>query len=408
VKWIALLLFAAVVFTLWVLERRHTVDGNPTALPGSPPSTQQNVSASANPLTNNSLSVAERVTATLEKVSRASGNESSSNALVRFANEIRVADIPAALAAIKDLPGSRPQNELRQLLVRRWTKSDAPAAAAWVERNLSGAARTSALNAVATAWGEQDALSAENWARQLPEGDERNGALLSIAREVTRDNPIAALSMAVELPQSAARDEFLMHSAAEWATTDSKKAIEWGKKIEDADLRALLLGATATAAAGSDAPMAATLAAQSLPPGRAQDDADVSIVQHWVQKEPEQAAGWVTAFPPGTLRDTALDALVKLWADKDLTEAGKWVNTLTPGAGSDIAIAAYVEKVSVQFPEMAAEWANEIRDAKLRQQRLENLAESWLQSDPPAARQWLAQSNLPQEVKTRLLDRAKQ
>jgi hypothetical protein len=408
VKWIALLVFAGVVFTLWILERRQPVDSRSLPTPSVASATQANSSFRTNLQMMNAISIVERVTATVEKVVRDAGAEWPSAVLAKFANDIHIADIPAALAAVKDLPTSRPQGELRQLLVRRWTKADAPTAAAWVERNFSGVARKAALNGVATAWAENDATSAENWARQLSESDERSGALLSIAGEVTRENPIAALSLAVELPQSQARDEFLARSAADWATADSKNAIEWGKKIEDAELRARLLGAIATASAGNDAAAAATLAAQSLPPGRAQDDAVVSIVQRWVQREPEQAGAWVTAFPQGKLRDTALDALVKIWADKDLTEAGKWVNTLPPGTGSDVAIAAYVEKIAVQFPEMAAEWANEIRDTKLRDARLENLAELWLQSDAPAARKWLAQSPLSEATKTRLLERAKQ
>lgn len=323
-------------------------------------------------------------------------------ALVKLVEGIRLTDAPAALSASVGQT-NRVSTEFRQLLVRRWTKGDAPAAAEWVERNLSGAARFSALNAVASTWAESDAAGAEQWARRLPDLEERGNSLLAIAGEMTRDDPAAALALAVDLPPGLVRDEFLLHAAGEWAGRDAKSAIEWGQQIQNEDLRAQMLAAIATGFAEKDPAAAAALAAQSMPAGRAQDDAVVGIVQRWVQQNPEQAAAWVAAFPEGTLRDTALEAVVKLWADRDLTEAGAWVNSLSARAGSDVAIAAYVEKLAVQFPEMAVEWAQEIRSPVLRDERLVHLAELWLHHDAPAARQWIDQAPLAPETKARLL-----
>lgn len=323
-------------------------------------------------------------------------------ALVKLVEGMRLTDVPVAITASVGQT-NRMASEFRQMLVRRWAKNDGPVAAEWVERNLSGAARSSALNAVASTWAESDAAGAEQWARRLADPEERGNSLLAIAGEMTRDNPAAALALAVDLPPGLARDEFLLHAAGEWAGLDAKSAIEWGQQIQNEDLRAQMLAAIATGFAEKDPAAAATLAAQSMPAGRAQDDAVVGIVQRWVQQEPEQAAVWVAAFPEGNLRDTALEAVVKLWADRDLTDAGAWVNSLSERAGSDVAIAAYVEKLAVQFPEMAVEWAQEIRSPVLRDERLVHLAELWLHHDAPAARQWIAQAPLSQETKARLL-----
>lgn len=325
-----------------------------------------------------------------------------SAALIKLVEGIRLTDAPIALAASAGLT-NRISSEFRQMLIRRWTKSDAPAAAEWVDRNLSGAARAGALNAVASAWAETDAAGAEQWARRLTDPDERGNSLLAIAGEMTADHPSAALALAVDLPPGLARDEFLLHAAGEWAGHDSKSAIEWGQQIQNEELRAQILAAIATSFAEKDPAAAAALAATSLPAGHAQDDAVVSIVQRWVQQAPEQAAAWVAAFPEGRLRDTALEAVVTLWADQDITEAGVWVNSLSERAGSDVAIAAYVEKMAVQFPEMAVEWAQEIRNPALRNERLIDLAELWLHNDAAAARVWIAQSPLSEETKARLL-----
>lgn len=323
-------------------------------------------------------------------------------ALSRIVANIPTVEIAAALIATV-AETNRVAAELRQMLLRRWTRENAPSAASWVAQHFSGTGRGDALNVVAATWAASDPPAAEQWARGLAEPNEQSATLLTIAREMTRENPAAALSMAADLPAGESRDEFLAHAAAEWASQDSHSAVEWGKQVADESLRADLLAAIATGFAENNPSAAATLVAQSLPAGRAQDDAVVSIVQRWVQQSPEEASSWATAFPNGPLRDTALDTLVKLWADQDITAAGAWINSLGTGPGSDIAIAAYVEKSSVQFPEMAAEWAQEIRDAQLRDAKLVQLAELWLRSDAPAARQWLAQAPLPQETKSRLL-----
>ena len=312
-------------------------------------------------------------------------------------------DISTALDSLREGTSSQLQSELRTLLVRRWVENDAPTAADWVARNLTGTQRAAALNSVATVWAGQDFQGAENWARQLPDVEERSAVMLVLAYEMNRENPNAALALAAELPESQNRDEFIVQSAGAWGAAAFKESVEWAGQIPDELLRHRVLGAIAAAAAESDPMEAAKLAVGSLPSGREQDDAIVGIVQRWVQKSPEQAAAWVAAFPGGTLRETALEALVKLWADKDLAEAGTWIDTLRSRTSRDVAVAAYVEKLAVQFPELALEWAREIQNEKLRGERLENLAELWLHNDADAARQWIAEAPLSPAAKSRLL-----
>ncbi|HEY0548666.1 MAG TPA: hypothetical protein VGF13_03635, partial [Verrucomicrobiae bacterium] len=227
--------------------------------------------------------------------------------------------------------------------------------------------------------------------------------MLTLAYELNRDNPNAALALAAELPESQNRDEFIVQSAGSWGALAFKESVEWAGQLPEESLRHRVLGAIAAAMAESDPFAAAKLAVESLPAGREQDDAIVGIVQRWVQNSPEQAAAWVAAFPEGNLRETALEALVKLWADTDLVGTGAWVDTLTSRTSRDTAVAAYVEKLAVQFPEMAVEWAREIHNEQLRSERLENLAELWLRTDPEAARQWITEGPLSAAAKTRLL-----
>ncbi len=344
-----------------------------------------------------------KIASALDQIAKQSDVSRRSAELQNLVSGIPVTDISMALDSLREETSSQLHSELRTLLIRRWVESDAPTAADWVARNLTGTQRAAALNSVATVWAGQDFPAAENWARQLPDAEERSAVMLALAYEMNRENPNAALALAAELPESQNRDEFIVQSAGSWGALASKESIEWAGQIPDESLRHRVLGAIAAAVAESDPSAAAKLAVESLPAGREQDDAIVGIVQRWVQTSPEQAAAWVAAFPEGSLRETALEALVKLWADKDLVGTGAWVDTLTSRASRDTAVAAYVEKLAVQFPEMAVEWAREIHNEQLRSERLENLAELWLRSNATAAREWIAQAPLSADAKSRLL-----
>lgn len=54
-------------------------------------------------------------------------------------------------------------------------------------------------------------------------------------------------------------------------------------------------------------------------------------------------------------------------------------------------------------PKLAVQWAGSISDANQRKGQMQSLASSWLRRDPDNARTWIAQSDLPADVKQRLL-----
>jgi hypothetical protein len=59
-------------------------------------------------------------------------------------------------------------------------------------------------------------------------------------------------------------------------------------------------------------------------------------------------------------------------------------------------------------PQGAVSWVAMIGDEKMRNGRLENLADNWLRNDEDAARAWIPTSSLPDDVKSRLLSQKRQ
>lgn len=59
--------------------------------------------------------------------------------------------------------------------------------------------------------------------------------------------------------------------------------------------------------------------------------------------------------------------------------------------------------VAYEFPALAAPFAQALADAEARAAAIENVARSWLRTDPAAAARWLSGTGLPEEQRQRLL-----
>lgn len=326
-----------------------------------------------------------------------------SEKLDQLAKSINPADLPEVLGLLwkKDL--SPDGQELRRRLAGRWAETSPQDAAEFIARQSPGATRQESLDLIATTWAGHDFNAAVAWARQLPEPDDQQNSLIAIAYETARSAPLEAMKLAVGLPPSESRDDLLTHAANQWAGNEPRTAAAWVSQIQDQDLRERLLASVVTTWSDQNAVEAAEFGLKSVSPGEQQDRLIVGVVQRWAQTEPRQAADWVARFPEGALRDTAIENLVSLWVDRSFEQAGDWLNGLAPGAVRDVGVSALVSRTLPIAPDVAAEWVGEIGDADRRANQMENVAEAWLATDAAAARAWITQSPLPDEVKTRLL-----
>jgi hypothetical protein len=226
--------------------------------------------------------------------------------LAALEGQIPVADIQTTLNALQNLAPDSLADEFSQRLLRRWTRRDGHAAAAWAEQIPTGPMRNEALSVVAIEWANTALGDAEAWARQLPDDAERAAALFAVADEAVRTEPVEALRLVVELPADPRREELIRHAATEWAAQDPTGAVAWAEQIPDAALRVKVLAGEAVSWAEQNPEAAATLAVEKLPPGRLQEDAVISIVQRWAQQQPEVAIAWVEQFPETPLRTLAM------------------------------------------------------------------------------------------------------
>lgn len=108
-------------------------------------------------------------------------------------------------------------------------------------------------------------------------------------------------------------------------------------------------------------------------------------------------------FPEGTTRDQACGKVAREWGFSDANGAAAWLQTLVAGTARDSAIVGFVSAVDGHDPGLGTLWAATMTDPERRLRTVEGVAARWLQSDAPAARDWILGSDLPPEAKSRLM-----
>ena len=390
---------AGAIFVSIILRNSRVDDATPPMAHGSAStSTPAQLPGRANSV---AVSGAELLDEAIKAIEAETDDLKRNEAIESLVAQINEKDIASTLALLGN-EDSVVRRELRNRLVRRWAELDIKAASAWVTQLAPGVSRQDSLNNLATRWAHQNFTEAVAWARGLPEF-ERVNAFLKIAYEAVEKDPKNALELARELPATEERDELVALSAGTWAENDARVAAEWAAQIPDRDLREQTLGRIAMTWSEKDPKSAAELALGQITPGRAQNDAVVSIVQQWSQTDPAKAAAWIAQFPEGPLRNTAAEEMIKQWADLNASEASEWLKTFPASRSRDRAIGAFVGKIAGDNPRLAATWAGQISEEYQRTIELERVAEAWMLSDPAGAKAWLPKSGLSESAQKRAL-----
>lgn len=283
------------------------------------------------------------------------------DALNRCMRDITPANVSTLMARLnpQDLKGIA-----AAMLFDFWATALPGEAAEWAQTQTDAETCQSLTQLAALRWAVSDLNQALAWARSLPEGEPRTAIMAAISSEAVRSAPLEALRLGIELPPSVAKTELIRRAAAEWAISDCESALEWAKQIEDEDLRQQVTGQMVAAFANQDPVNAAKTALLEMAPGVEQDRAVVSIIQHWVQSDPEGASAWVSQFPDGPLGKDAMENLVNLWSSQDLVASGNWLLSLPPSELQASGVLAYSRVLKRTNPELARSWAGEGHPAK--------------------------------------------
>jgi len=184
-----------------------------------------------------------------------------------------------------------------------------PAMAGWLAASLaSGDVRQEFVRRVAQGWAAVDPDGATTWAASLTDAEERRSTLSDVAFQIAQADPAAAVALAEKLDFGSSNGT-LENLAQQWAGRDFGATLDWAIQQPAGEQRDQIVSHIAFVQALSDPAAAANLIVAQIPPGPAQDEAAMSVLQQWGMQDYQAASDWVNQFQAGPLRNRALAEL---------------------------------------------------------------------------------------------------
>ncbi len=286
---------------------------------------------------------------------------------------------------------------------------------------------------------------------------ERRLAFAEILKNLTPDNARQLREQIAHMPQDSsefrefhyawgaiAGDEAIMHgkdtpkrdmaaTLAGWASEDPKAAMTYFDTLspEEQNNAALMKWGAAFGLADADPQLAAEFAiersqngdkdagkminiaaaaalksgdreevtqwAQNIPEGDLQNTAFQKLAGDFAKQDPVEAVDWATSLPDGEGKNHAVGTSFHHWANRDPQEAANAIASL-PANQQDSATYGYATSVVHKEPSAGVQWAANIRDPEDRTNAMVDTGRVFYRRDREAAREWLANSNLPPEA----------
>lgn len=240
-----------------------------------------------------------------------------------------------------------------------------------------------------------------DWARQLPGDDTRNSVTREVIRNWAADDPKEAALYVVKNNKGDMSLDSLDSIGRSLGDRDPKEGLEFSKSLPEGQARDQMVRgvmATWTQNAPQDA------AAYIMGAGDTEREKfESDVINRWSQLDSTAASQWVVKLPESNAKTKGVGQLAERWAQMDSTKAAAWIKTLPQSASRDIAVEKYTRYATEDEPQTAASLATSIVDEKKRNEVMEKVAKTWLETDATSAQAWINSSNLPQETKNKLL-----
>ena len=268
---------------------------------------------------------------------------------------------------------------------------------AWAQSQTDATLRQRLISAVVQAWGEMDPRAAVNWvlSQLSPDAGDRD-RLMAAALAGAARQPAVALQLiqdliACDADSGQVYGNVLIRTFCAQGNYQSALALLAAAPADSQADWAKMLFSHWTATS----PAAALQAAPNLPDPPMQRAAFNTAVADWSARAPGDLAAYAITLPPVSEHTQALQKALDNWSLQDPAALGNWLNTLPPGPDFDAGVALMLAKTdgANRTPETALQWIATITDPQLKQNSLLQLLQTWQQTDPTIARQYLAQAD---------------
>ena len=147
------------------------------------------------------------------------------------------------------------------------------------------------------------------WLTNAPDGQQRLTIAEIAYSQVAQTNVVAAVKLAENYLSSSTNEvaQFLLDNLTQqWADQDLSAASAWALAKPAGEQRDRLLQRIAMAESAANPAEAGRLISEQMSPGQFQNEAAISVIYQWAQKDAAAAMAWAESFPAGDLRDRAI------------------------------------------------------------------------------------------------------
>ena len=296
---------------------------------------------------------------------------------------------------------------LTQLFAASWAAFDAPAAFAATEAWDSPLRRSHATSEIAYGLARDGRVDeARSLAESLSLSRVRTPTLAGLAEGVIRSGDLEGAMAFLDRPDSTDRNRLIESFLRGFLVRgDLEGAMAWAEEIPaDAPhaLKRSVFALTARWLSGVDPRRAADWYEAQPEDASWTRLGHLAIAEEWIEHEPEAALDWLLARTrPGERRDD-LRRVLRRFIERDPDEAAAWMERQDPLGEAVVVVPELVSALETERPADALAWARRIEDARIRDGWLVLVAGRWLEREPAAARAWLAENALPEEIRRRI------
>lgn len=268
--------------------------------------------------------------------------------------------------------------------------------------------RTSAIaaNTVLANWAKRDPQAAFEWYMQnranYPEKlDNTVGDLFTWLADANLESALARLK---ELPSDSLRSKALKAIINDYVAKGEASRLEYFF-ISQQDASALsMLAAAQIDSIALYKPEAAAAWIATLTDPNIRVKAINTLIDKWGFDNPAKAAQWVAGLPQDEYWSEFASRMTRIWARDFPDNAATWLLSLSPPSPQlDTAIQTLVSIVMKANPAAAMAWANVITDLNKKYNLMQRAGYLWLKKDPAPATAYILNSDLPENIKNKLL-----
>jgi hypothetical protein len=315
------------------------------------------------------------------------------NGLLRFLEAVTdPEDLKIALAEV-NLRGDRGRGARFMeyaMILEKWTQLDAKGAITFVAASKGREEKWLGESTVLRTWTRTDASAALAWAQANGKENKEN--------EDPQDGQGGNGRGPGGGPPTSSPTSIVI---SQLAHTDLERAMSVAA-AENLDRRSRTIGTLANELVSQRGLDGARSALEGMAAGSLRDGLTTQLAGKLAEKDAPAAVEWAFGLPEGDAKSRALAETIGEWAKKDAAAAGTFMTKLPATAETDRSRESYANAVVQKDPQGAIAWASTITDKERQQRTVENVARSWVKQDAATAKEWIAQSSLPAEVKTRI------